>query len=146
MRKLFCAVLLATLSAGLLPQPALAAGADSSHKSGTLVIVDRTIYLVGTAQKRGFLSWNEFLSYNYRASRIKEANEADKLLFEGPPMRARPGTLALDTADRRTIYLIGKDSEKRGFSSAAALKKYKKKKTVIWPIDLGNYPIGPNID
>lgn len=120
--------------------------ADGPHKSGSLVIIDKTIFLIGSGQRRGFQSWNEFLSYNYRMSRLVTANDADKSLPEGPPVRAKAGTLALDTADNQTVYLIGKSGEKRGFTSAGALKKYRKKKMVIWPINLSGYPIGTNLD
>jgi hypothetical protein len=114
------------------------------HKAGTLVRDGKAIYLIGNGQKRGFLSLNEFLSYRYRLSRIVIANEGDKLLVEGPPMRAKPGTFALDISDGRTIYLIGKNGEKRGFASAEAFRKHKHKKRglVIWPINLSDYPTG----
>ena len=33
-----------------------------------------------------------------------------------------------------------------GFVSAVALQKHRKKKTVIWPIDLTGYPVGENME
>jgi len=126
-----------------MPKLALA---EDPHKPGSLVKINQTVYLLSASQKRGFQSLNEFLTYHYRASRIMPANVADLFLFEGPPMRAKPGTLALDTSDGHTIYLIGKDGEKRGFVSAAAFRKYRKKSSVVWPIDLSSYPIGKNIE
>jgi hypothetical protein len=118
---------------------------EPPHKSGSLVRDGNTIYLLSKKQKRGFTSLNEFLTHNYRAARIMPANSGDKLLPEGQPMRAKPGSLVLDSSDGRTIYLISKTGEKQGLVTPEALKKYKKKTTKIWSIDLSKYPVGDPI-
>lgn len=116
------------------------------HKAGSLIVLDKTIFLVGYGSRRGFPTLNEFLTYNYRRSRLVNGNSADRELVEGPPMRAKSGTLVLDTTDNRTIYLIGKKGEKRAFTTPVALQKYRKKKTVVWRINLSDYPLGENME
>ncbi len=116
------------------------------HKPSTLVRSGPTIFLVGKGYKQGFASLNEFLTYNYRLSRIVAANEADKQLVEGPTKRAKPGSLVLDILDHRTVYLIGKQGEKRGLATPAAYWRYKKKNMVLWSIDVSGYPMGDIIE
>lgn len=117
-----------------------------THKPGSLIRDGQTIFLISKGYKQGFVTLNEFLTYNYRISRIVTANSADKALPEGPPMRAKTGTLVLDASDRRTVYLIGKQGEKRGLATSAAYWRYKKPKTILWSINLSNYPVGDIIE
>lgn len=120
--------------------------AGFSHKPGTLVRDGQTIFLIAKGYKQGFSSLNEFLTYKYRLSRIVMANLGDKQLTEGPPKRAKPGSLVLDSVDHRTVYLIGKQGEKRGIATPAAYWRYKKPSIVLWSIDLSNYPVGDIIE
>ena len=116
------------------------------HKPGSLVRDGQTIFLVGKGFKQGFASLNEFLSYRYRLSRIVMANSADRQLSEGPSLRAKAGSLVLDAVDHKTVYLIGKQGQKQGITSPVAFWKYKKKNTILWLIDVTNYPVGNNIE
>lgn len=117
-----------------------------AHKPNSLVRDGQTIFLIGKGYKQGFVSLNEFLTYKYRISRIITANSGDKALPEGQPMRAKAGSLVLDSSDRKTVYLIGKQGEKRGLATSAAYWRYKKPKTILWSIDLSRYPTGDIIE
>jgi hypothetical protein len=144
-KYLFLSGFIALFVLASAPQ-AIAQQSVVAHKPGALVILDHTVYVIGKGIKRGFPSLNEFLTYHYRLSRLVAGNAADAALVEGPPIHAKPGSLTVDLRDMQTVYLIGKDGEKKGFTSQVSLKKYRKKKSVIWPIDLSAYPLGSPIE
>ncbi|HVY67277.1 MAG TPA: hypothetical protein VHA30_00035, partial [Patescibacteria group bacterium] len=79
---------------------------------------------------------------------------ADKLLVQGEIMKAMTGTLALDTSDNRTVYMVGSSYTKRGFISYQVftdLGYVKGSSTSAGPvngmfkINLSDYPAGDPI-
>jgi hypothetical protein len=94
----------------------------NSHPDGTLVIDGSTVYLIAGGQLHGFRDPQEFASYGYKFNQTVPISVADKLLPTGDIMKAMTGTLALDTSDSRTIYMVGINYTKRGFVSMAVYR------------------------
>jgi len=72
------------------------------------------------------------------------ASPEDRNLPEGTIVKALDGTLALDTTDNRTIYMIAAGS-KRGFTSAEIFFALGYRFDQAIPIDLSDYPSGTPI-
>ncbi len=144
-----------TISSSTLPQgEVLGASTTMAHVDGTLVQDGNTIYLIQNGQLDGFRDPQEFASYGYQFSQAVPINEADKLLPAGPVLKAMTGTLALDTSDNRTIYMVGRNSTKRGFASwgvFSGLGYVKGSSTSagpvngIYKINMSDYPAGAPI-
>ncbi len=89
----------------------------NAHPNGTLILDGKTIYLIENRERHGFRDPQEYASYGYRFDQAVPVIEADSLLPVGDIMKAMTGTLALDTSDNRTVYMVGKNATKRGFAS-----------------------------
>ncbi len=125
-----------------------------THPDGTLVLDGGTVYLIAGGQLHGFRDPQEFASYGYKFSQDVPISDADKLLPQGDIMKAMVGTLALDTSDNRTVYMVGQNYTKRGFSSYAVFQGlgYVKGSSTspapisgLFKINLSDYPSGTPI-
>ncbi|MEK9180631.1 MAG: hypothetical protein AAB871_00145 [Patescibacteria group bacterium] len=112
------------------------------HKNGELVSQSGTIYLIQDNQRYGFRSAGEFLSWGYRFDMVLPATRADMALPMNGTMKARAGTLALDTADGKTIYLVFDDGA-RAISADSVFIFSLFDGRQFFPVDLSNYPKGP---
>ena len=125
------------------PPPAF----SQTHPSGTLTLQSNgTIYLIRSGQRLGFRDPNEYKSHGYRFDQAVSSSSGDNTLPEGRVIKALPGTLALDTADGRTIYMIGQNDTKRGFVSSAVFFDLGYRFEQAIPINLSDYPTGAPID
>jgi len=120
-------------------------GAVSPHGNGTLIADNGTIYLVTNGQKHGFRDATEYLSYGFDFSSVQPASSADLALPNGSILKAMDGTLALDTSDGRTVYVIGNNGTKRGFVSSAVFTKLGYKFSQAVKINLADYAVGDPI-
>lgn len=123
------------------PTPAVVGG---SHASGTLVIDGKTVYLIKSGTRVAFRDSNEYKSYGYSFGQIVPASDADRSLPMGDISKAFDGTLALDTSDNRTIYMIG-NGTKRGFTSMKVLRALGYNPANAVKINLSDYPAGDPI-
>jgi len=74
------------------------------------------------------------------------ANDADRALPNGALLKAMAGTLVLDTIDNRTVYMIGQNSTKRGFTTEEVFKALGYNFTKLARIDVTDYTPGPVVD
>lgn len=81
----------------------------------------QTLYLIQNAQRVGFRDPEEYKSYGYKFEQAVVASNADRSLPFTSVAKAMEGTLVLDAADGRTVYMIGTGHTKRGFTTR---KKY----------------------
>ncbi len=135
----------------------LGATVSRAHPDGTLILDGQTVYLIANQQRNGFRDPQEFASYGYQFSQTVPANDADRALAAGPVMKAMTGTLTLDKSDNRTVYMVGRNYTKRGFSSYSVFAdlgyagKGKGSSTAAGPINglykinLSDYPAGSPI-
>lgn len=114
----------------------------NSRAAGSLIKDGATIYLISSGQRRGFASLAELRTYGFSPAQAARAGEADRLLPEGPVMKAQDGTLAVDTSGGGTVYLIGGGGIKRGFASAEVFKTLGFSFAQIAKMDLSGYPTG----
>src|SRR5690348_7607342 len=116
-----------------------------AHPDGTLVISGGTVYLVQNAQLVGFRDPAEYASQGYNFSQVVPATDGDLKMPQGTVEKALPGTLALDSSDHKTVYMVGPDGTKRGFVSVAVFKALGYNFLNLAHIDLSDYPAGPQI-
>jgi len=129
-----------------LPQgQVLGASVTNAHPNGTLILDGQTIYLIQNQKRFGFRNEAEYLSYGYKFSQAVVINDADRLLPTGDIMKAMTGTVVLDGSDNRTVYLIGVNSVKRGFTSAEVFKGLGYSFAGLPVINLADYPVGDPI-
>ena len=107
-----------TVGASFILGQVLGASVTNAHPNGTLILDGQTIYLIQNQKRYGFRNEAEYLSYGYKFSQAVAINDADRLLPTGDILKAMTGTVVLDGSDNRTVYLIGANSVKRGFTSA----------------------------
>lgn len=91
--------------------------ATAAHPDGALVKEGQTVWWIRGSQKQGFESMAVFNTYGFSPSKIVRANSADIALPQGPLVKFRDGTLALEG---QNYYLIS-DGKKLKFSSPAVL-------------------------
>ena len=126
--------------------PAVEAPAGA-HPNGTLVLIGKTVYLIANGELEGFRDPNEYKSYGYTFGQAVAANAVDKTLpVTAAAAKAAAGTLALDSGDNRTVYMIGAGGTKSGFASAAVFKALGYSFAGLLKINLADYPLGPVID
>lgn len=106
--KIFLALTFLSLLLFSSSAPVFAA-AGITHKTGTLVYRNGTVYLIKDNQRLGFSSADVFTSYGYTFDMVLPADEADMALPQGANLKFRSNTLVLDTSDGRTMYLIFDD-------------------------------------
>ncbi|GEM_PF-5365168 len=116
----------------------------NSHPEGTFISIGKAIYLVSAGKKLPFANYSEFQSYGKVT--VIPASEADRLLPDGNIVRAKAGTIALDSKERRTVYLINEKGEKQGFASYSAFVRMKYKLSQVKRLDLSVYPVGEVIN
>jgi len=123
-----------------------AAPAAGTHSNGTLVNDNGTFYLIKDGQKIGFRDAKEYASYGYNFGQAVSASASDKALPSTSAVaKAMEGTLVLDSADGKTVYMIGTGSTKRGFVSANVFKALGYSFANLPKINLADYPVGPAI-
>ena len=98
----------------------------------------------GGQERIGFRNPEEYFSHGYRFNQAVNINTEDAKLPQTSTARALNGTLALDTADNRTIYMIAR-GQKRGFTSAEVFFALGYQFHQAIPIDLSDYPSGTPI-
>ncbi|OGE75967.1 MAG: hypothetical protein A3C85_00705 [Candidatus Doudnabacteria bacterium RIFCSPHIGHO2_02_FULL_48_21] len=112
------------------------------HPNGTLILDNGTIFLIKDGKRSGFRNPEEYFSHGYTFSQTVAANSADKATAEGSVMKALEGALVLDKADGRTVYMIGLNGTKRGFTSADVFKGLGYSFNGLLKIDLSDYTTG----
>ncbi len=117
----------------------------AAHPDGTLIVDNRTIYLIQNQELYGFRNRAEYFSYGYNFSQAVPANDADRLLPFGGVLKAMSGTVVLDSSDKRTVYIIGANSIKYGFASAKIFKALGYSFAGLPVINLSDYPVGAAI-
>ncbi|MDP2932807.1 MAG: hypothetical protein Q8N81_01610, partial [bacterium] len=116
------------------------AATSARHKNGVLIRDNGTVYLLQNNTRRGFVTAEEFLSHGYVFEMVVPANAEDLKLLQGENLKARSGTLVLDTADNRTVYLILDDGA-HPFPNIEQLIFYVRPESrAIYPINLNTYP------
>ena len=127
--------------------PASGSGsATRARPNGTLINDNGTIYLVKNGKRLGFRNEKEYLSHGYRFSQAVPATAADRALAsESAVAKAMEGTLVLDASDGRTVFMIGLNGAKRGFTSFDVFKGLGYNMTGVPKIDLSDYPSGSPI-
>ena len=127
--------------------PASTALTDA-HSNGTLVLDGQTIYLIRDGKRFGFRDPDEYKSHGYEFEQAVAATAGDKALpfSESDIIKSLEGTLVLDTVDGRTVYMIGTNNTKRGFTSEAVFKALGYSFADLIRINLADYPAGPVID
>lgn len=115
----------------------------AAHPNGALILDGKTVYLIKNGKLSGFRDEQEYKSYGYNFSQVAPASSADlRLPSAGEPLKAMPGTLALDKSDNRTIYMIGSNGTKRGFASAGVFTGLGYNFKNLFKINLSDYPAG----
>lgn len=128
-----------------LPSSSLPTNTEA-HSNGTLILDGQTVYLIKDGQRYGFRNEEEYKSHGYNFSQVVPANAADLALpMSTGVVKALEGTLVLDVVDGRTVYMIGSNGTKRGFSSAAIFIALGYKFENLPAINLGDYPSGSPI-
>jgi hypothetical protein len=116
-----------------------------AHSNGTLVLDGTTVYLISDGKLVAFRDANEYKSHGYNWGQLVAANASDKSMAVGSVQKALEGTLALDASDNRTVYMIGSNNTKRGFTSEAVFKQLGYNYKGLLKIDLKDYTTGPTI-
>lgn len=130
------------------PTPTPASGAASfsapagAHSNGTLVIDGNTVYLIANGKRVAFRDANEYKSHGYNWGQLVAANATDKSLAVDTVQKALEGTLALDASDNKTVYMIGPNNTKRGFTSEAVFKQLGYTYKGLLKINLSDYTTG----
>jgi hypothetical protein len=136
-----------TPTVGNVPNaPGAAGGGGGAHVNGTLVLDGKTVYLIKDGQKVGFRNPDEYKSYGYNFSQAVPASAADQALPTATAVnKALEGTLVLDAADNKTVYMVGTNGTKRGFATADAFKQLGYSFANLPKINLSDYQPGPAI-
>lgn len=117
-----------------------------AHFNGTLVLDGKTVYLIKDGKRYGFRNADEYKSHGYNFGQVVAANAQDKAMPQAEFVeKALEGTLVLDAADGKTVYMIGTGGTKRGFSSAGVFKALGYSFANLPKIHLGDYPAGQAI-
>lgn len=118
---------------------------SSHHPNGTLVLDGQTIFLIRDGNRAGFRNPEEYFSHGYRFDQAVPANDADLSLPAGEIIKALEGTLAIDDSDNRTVYMVGLNGTKRGFTSELAFRRLGYMFGGLPTINLTDYPKGEDI-
>ncbi len=125
----------------------LGASTTAPHPDGTLVLSGQTVYLIRSGERYAFRNAAEFETYGYSFSQVVPANSGDLVLpFTAQNiLKAKAGSVILDASDRKTVYIIGENGSKQGFTSARAFSQHGYSFAGLPVIDLSDYPPGPVI-
>lgn len=115
------------------------------HKDGELINSNGTIYLIRDNKRWGFRTADEFLSHGYRFEMALPPYTADLELPVGSTLKARAGTFSIDTADKKTFYLIYDDGI-RGFPNLSTIFVLGLEDRPYYEINLSDYPRGETIE
>lgn len=116
------------------------------HPNGTLINHNGTIYLIANQQRLPFRDSAEYMSHGYKFSQVVVASVSDMYLPEGAIQKAMAGALVLDKSDGKTVYMIGQNGTKRGFTTPAVFSGLGYSFTDLLEIDLTDYEVGEVID
>jgi hypothetical protein len=120
--------------------------ASGAHPDGTLILDGTTVYLIKNEKRAAFRDPEEYQSYGYNFSQAVAASQQDKLLpLQADVIKALEGTLVLDKADNKTVYMVGVNGTKRGFASVDAFKGLGYKFESLARVNMGDYPSGAAI-
>ena len=126
----------------VVPPPA----SSSGHPNGTLIIDNGTVYLVKNGTRYGFRDAAEYASHGYSFGQAVAANAQDMALPQAAfVQKALEGTLVLDSSDNTTVYMVGLNGTKRGFTSASVFTQLGYKFANLPKINLSDYPAGAPI-
>ena len=122
-----------------------------SHPNGTLINDNGTFYLIKNGKRVGFRNANEYKSHGYTFGQAVAANAQDKAMPQAEfVQKALEGTLVLDAADGKTVYMVGSSGTKRGFTSMAVLRGLGYNLSGLPKINLSDYltgnPIGTSTE
>lgn len=115
---------------------------STAHPNGTLILDSQTIFIIKNGQRHGFRNPEEYFSHGYAFRQAVTASDADRALPEAAPMKALEGTLVLDATDGRTVYMIGVNGAKRGFTSAEVFHQLGYSFEGLLTINLSDYTAG----
>lgn len=99
------------------------------HPEGALIQAGGTIYQIKNGRRMAIPSTDVFISNGLKWSNVVPyiITDLNEYKFDpynsGDIMKFRDGTLVLDTADNRTVYVIS-DGKKRGITSPESLEAY----------------------
>lgn len=121
---------------------------SSVHPEGSLIKTENgTVFLLKSGRRIAIASENVFNSYGFKWENvvpyiINDLNQYNwGVTGENDTLKFRDGTLVLDTADNRTVYVIS-NGKKRGVTSRQALEAYGYKWGNALRGDLSSYPAG----
>lgn len=118
-----------------------------AHPNGTLVLDGSTVYLIRNGQRYAFRDPEEYKSYGYQFRQAVIIDSTDKSLPAATEIvKALEGTLVLDKADGKTVFMVGTGGTKRGFASEAAFKGLGYKFKDLLQVNMADYPAGPAIE
>src|SRR3989344_198800 len=126
--------------------PVLPPTASSGHPNGTLIIDNGTVYLIKDGTRYGFRDAAEYLSHGYSFGQAVAANAQDMALPQSTfVQKALEGTLVLDASDNVTVYMVGLNGTKRGFTSTGVFTELGYNFANLPKINLSDYPAGAPI-
>lgn len=119
---------------------------SGAHPNGTLILDGKTVYLIKDGKRVGFRDANEYKSHGYNFGQAVAANAQDKAMPQAEfVQKALEGTLVLDASDGRTVYMIGLNGVKRGFTSMTVFTGLGYNLSGVPKINLSDYPTGAPI-
>ena len=136
--------LLLILSLTVLPISS-SAQSVSPHKLGELINDQGTVYLIKADGRWAFRTPEEFFSYGYTFDMVLPVNSGDLLLPRQGNMRARAGSVVLDTSDQKNYYVVY-DAGARKFADPSLTIFMGYNVHPLNKIDLRDYPKGADID
>lgn len=129
-----------------LMAPSITPAPAGTHPNGTLVLDGKTVYLIKDGKRVGFRNPEEYKSHGYSFGQAVAANAHDKAMPQAEFVeKALEGTLVLDAQDGKTVYMVGANNTKRGFTSAAVFKALGYSFANLLKINLSDYSAGPAI-
>jgi hypothetical protein len=104
-----------------------------------------TVFLIQNGSRAGFRTEAEYLTYGYNFSHVVYSNQGDNSLPFQTIRKAMEGTLVIDAQDNRTVYMVGLNATKRGFTSSTVFNALGYKFANLPKINLSDYPAGAPI-
>ncbi len=117
------------------------------HPNGTLIINNGTVFLLKDSQRVGFRDSEEYRSHGYNFAQVVDATSGDMSRpLHSLIAKAMVGSLVLDSSDGRTVYMIGENNTKRGFTSSEVFRGLGYTFRNLFTINLSDYNLGSNIE
>ncbi len=117
-----------------------------NHPDGTLILDGSTVYLIKSGSRTAFRDEAEYKSYGYNFTQAVNASSQDKDLPQTGILKAMEGSLVLDKADGKTVFMVGTGATKRGFSSAQVFTDLGYVFKDLTQINMSDYQTGPAIN